>query len=378
MADVALVGVTKVFPNGVTALRDLDLRIADGELFVIVGPSGSGKTEVLRLIAGLDAVTSGRVLIGGRDMAGVGAADRDVAMVFESDAVYPHLTVYENLAFGLRQRRAPRAEIERRVARAADRLGLTPYLHDRPDTLSGAHRQAVAVGRAIVRDVRVLLLDEPLSHIDPVLRAEVRAELVSLQQRLGTTTVLVTEHEGEAMTMAHRLAVLRDGVVAQVGRPDEVYRAPASAFVATFFGSPAMNLALATVERRGAERLLVVGGGVVAVPPDLEVADGQEVVIGVRASDLRVVPPGQPGVPGLVDDVEVLGGSMLVRCALEVPAVSVEAHGGVAASPDGERAVWAARADLRAAVTVAEWVTLVPDPGRVHLFDPATGAALTA
>ena len=242
MARIELDSVTKQFPDGTTAVRSLDLAVGDGELLVLVGPSGCGKTTALRMLAGLEEITDGRILIGDRVVNNVAPGARDVAMVFQSYALYPHMTVYDNLAFSLRNQKLPKAEIDRRVQDAGDVLELTEYLKRKPRQLSGGQRQRVALGRAIVREPAAFLMDEPLSNLDAALRVQTRAEILKLQKRLGTTTIYVTHDQVEAMTMGDRIAVMSRGVLQQIGTPEELYTRPANTFVARFIGSPSMNL----------------------------------------------------------------------------------------------------------------------------------------
>ncbi len=290
MATIRLDGITKAFSGGRVALRAIDLTIAGGERLALVGPSGSGKSTLLRIVAGLEAPTSGRVLIDDRDVTGVPPEHRDLAMVFQSYALYPHKSVRENLAFGLRVRRLPAADIRARVERTAAALGIAELLDRRPSQLSGGQRQRVALGRAIVREPRAFLFDEPLSNLDPRLRGDTRVELVELHGRLGATMVYVTHDQEEAMTLGQRIAVLRDGAIEQVAAPRDVYLRPASVFVAQFVGSPPMNLfpldAAALRER-------------FAPPPAAASA-------GVRPHDVQVVPPGA-GMDATIDVVELTG-----------------------------------------------------------------------
>jgi multiple sugar transport system ATP-binding protein len=247
-AGISIERVTKVFDGEVVAVDDVSLEVGDGELMVLVGPSGCGKSTLLRLIAGLEKVTAGRIVIGGRDVTAVAPPDRDIAMVFQNYALYPHMTVRENLAFGLRQRRTGREEVDRRVGELATMLGLEPLMARRPAQLSGGQRQRVAIGRALVREPRAFLLDEPLSNLDAKLRTSMRSELARLHERLRTTTVYVTHDQVEAMTLGDRVAVLRDGVVQQCDTPQVLFRRPCNLFVAAFIGSPAMNLVPARVD----------------------------------------------------------------------------------------------------------------------------------
>src|SRR5215216_7558972 len=247
MAEIVLEKLTKRYPNGFEAVKDLSLEIAESELLVLVGPSGCGKTTALRMIAGLEDITEGDLYIGGRRVNDVLERDRDIAMVFQSYALYPHMTVAQNIGFSLRLARRPRKEVRQRVRETAELLGLEELLDRRPKQLSGGQRQRVAMGRAIIRQPQAFLMDEPLSNLDAQLRVHMRGEIEALQKRLGVTTVYVTHDQVEAMTMGDRIAILRDGVLQQVGEPDEVYDRPANLFVAGFIGSPPMNLAHATI-----------------------------------------------------------------------------------------------------------------------------------
>ncbi len=249
MAGVTFDGITKTYPDGTTAVNSLSLEIDDGEFMVLVGPSGCGKTTALRMVAGLEDISRGRLLIGDRVVNHVPSRDRDIAMVFQSYALYPHLTVYDNIAFGLKIKKVPKAEIDRRVQRAADVLGLEPYLKRKPRALSGGQRQRVAMGRAIVREPAAFLMDEPLSNLDAKLRVQTRAEIAKLQHELGVTTLYVTHDQVEAMTMGHRVAVMRKGELQQVADPQTLYDRPVNLFVGGFIGSPSMNMLEATLER---------------------------------------------------------------------------------------------------------------------------------
>jgi len=290
---VILDGVTKVFDRSdaepVRALSELNLRIEDGECLVIVGPSGSGKTTALRLIAGLEVATSGTISIGGKMVNGLAPKQRDVAMVFQSPALYPHMSVYENLAFGLKLRKVPRLEINERVREVAEMLGLTTRLESRPMELSGGQRQRVAIGRAIARRASVLLLDEPLANVDPSLRAQMRSEIAALRRQFRTTTIYVTHDHVEALLVGDRVAVLREGMLQQIAPPATIYRAPANLFVARFVGSPPMNFFQGVLVRRGSEFFVDVPDSTIAtlsfgmaVIPRLEVRLNQSVVLGLR------------------------------------------------------------------------------------------------
>jgi len=312
VASVTLRRLAKRYdPHGRPALEELSLAVNDGEFFVLLGPSGCGKTTALRCIAGLDEPSAGEVLIGERDVTRLDPAARDVAMVFQTHALYPHLTVRRNIAFGLEVRRVPAAEIARRVQQAADRLGLGTLLDRRPGELSGGERQRVALGRALVREPQVFLLDEPLSHLEPTLRAELRAELLELHRALHTTVVYVTHDQIEAMTMGQRIAVLERGRLRQVATPAELYGRPADVFVARFIGSPGMNIL------RGRGRGTGDDGGVVdcgafSIPVSLERYEG-EIYLGVRPEHVSLVAPDQGIGAADVRGVEPLGPDTLVR-----------------------------------------------------------------
>ena len=326
MASVTLRRLAKRYhPDGRPALEDLSLDVRDGEFFVLLGPSGCGKTTALRCIAGLEEPSSGEVLIGGRDVTRLDPAARDVAMVFQTYALYPHLTVRGNVAFGLEVRRVPAAEIARRVQQVADRLGLGPLLHRRPAELSGGERQRVALGRALMREPQVFLLDEPLSNLEPTLRGALRAELLELHRALHTTVVYVTHDQIEAMTMGQRIAVLEGGRLRQVGTPAEVYGRPADVFVARFIGNPGMNIL------RGRGRGTGEEGGIVdcgswSVPVLLERYEG-EIYLGVRPEHVSLVAPDQGVGAAEVRGVEPLGPDTLVRVDAGGPALVARVHG---------------------------------------------------
>jgi len=356
MASVQLVGVEKVYPNGHVAARGLDMEIADGEFMVLVGPSGCGKSTALRMIAGLETPTAGRVLIGERDVTALPPQERDIAMVFQSYALYPHMTVRENLSFGLRMRGAARPAIAERVEGAARALGLDTVLERKPSQLSGGQRQRVALGRAMVRDPKVFLFDEPLSNLDAKLRVETRAELARLHRRLKATIVYVTHDQEEALTLGGRVAVMRDGIVEQVAPPMEVYRRPASLFVAGFVGSPAMNLLAGDVRADGA--WAGPGGLVLPLGPGPRGSGAPAgVTLGVRPHDLAIVAAGAGDADARVDVVEPRGSELLVHLRLG------------AGGEGGELRV-VAPPDLPVAVDAAVGVQL--DRDRLHWFDAAT------
>jgi multiple sugar transport system ATP-binding protein len=357
--QVALVGVTKRFGSAV-AVDNLTLDVLDGELLVLVGPSGCGKSTVLRLVAGLVSPDEGEVRIAGAVVNDVDPRDRDVAMVFQSYALYPHLDVRRNIEFPLRARKVPPAGRDGAVADVARSLQLEALLDRRPAQLSGGQRQRVALARAMVRHPRVFLMDEPLSNLDAQLRTEMRGELVELRERLGATFIYVTHDQVEAMTMGHRIAVLRGGALQQLGPPQEVHDRPANVFVAGFIGSPPMNLWTATLGSEGGCRLALTEGGPVALPdgsPDAAAAPaGREVVLGVRPEDLRIDPAGK--LSATVRVVESLGHEHLVACRL----------------PGGEHAV--VRVPPQAGPPRAHEEVRLAVTGRAHLFDPSTGERL--
>ena len=344
MADVAFEHVAKSYGD-VAVIDDLNLRVHDGELMVLVGPSGCGKSTALRMIAGLEDVTAGTISIGGRVVNQLAPKDRDIAMVFQNYALYPHMSVRQNLEFGLRMRRAPRAEIDARIGRAAEILGIAHLLDRKPKDLSGGQRQRVAVGRAIVRQPAVFLFDEPLSNLDAKLRVQMRAEITRLQHDLGTTSVYVTHDQVEAMTMGHRIAVMRAGKLQQVGTPLEVYEHPANVFVAQFIGTPPMNLVQATVE--GGQ----LRASSFALPLPFAIADGTRVVAGIRPEHLVR----GDAIPARVDMVEPIGHESIVY-----------------ASAGEEKLV--AIFDPHDAPRAGELVSF--SVSRLHLFDAASEAAL--
>ena len=325
MAAVRFSGVHKSY-GGNAVVHGLDLEIHDGEFMVLVGPSGSGKSTALRMLAGLESITRGEILIGDRKVNDVAPRERDIAMVFQDYALYPQMTVFDNLAFGLRRRKKPKAEIEERVRRAAAVLDLEPYLKRRPGQLSGGQAQRVALGRALVRDPQVWLMDEPLSNLDAKLRTQTRGEIKRLQQEVNTTTVYVTHDQVEAMTMGDRIAVMNDGVLEQIGTPEDLYERPANTFVGGFIGSPAMTFFTATAEANGDGTRLTAGGVDVVVPG----ANGlpREVTVGVRPECARIWDPSHPGmigpVAGEVAFVEALGRETFV--GVDVGEIRVVVH----------------------------------------------------
>jgi multiple sugar transport system ATP-binding protein len=352
MASVELRGICKRF-GAVEILRDVTVPIADGEFVVLVGPSGCGKSTLLRMIAGLEEVTAGDIRIGGRVVNDLEPQDRDIAMVFQSYALYPHMTVGENMTFSLRMRNAPKGDWDARLAKAADILGLTNLLHRYPRELSGGQRQRVAMGRAIVRDPQVFLFDEPLSNLDAKLRVAMRAEIRALHDRLRTTTIYVTHDQVEAMTMADKIVVMRDGRVEQVGRPLDLYDSPANAFVAGFLGSPAMNFCPGRIERGVFRTQAGSSWNAIGAPAAME---GREVLFGIRPEHLTVH---AEGVPAVVEVVETKG-----------------AETDVVANADGVRMTCVVRERLR--VVAGDAIRLAPDAANGHFFDARSGDRLAA
>ncbi len=353
MAEIVLRNVRKNYTRDVRVIHGVDVTIADGEFIVIVGPSGCGKSTLLRMIAGLETVTEGEVEIGGRMMNDVEPKDRNIAMVFQNYALYPHMTVYENMSYGLRIRRFPPADINTRVQRAAKILELTPFLQRKPRELSGGQRQRVAMGRAIVREPAAFLFDEPLSNLDAKLRVQMRLEIQKLHRELRTTSVYVTHDQVEAMTLADRMIVMNAGIVEQVGAPIEVYDDPESQFVAGFIGSPAMNF----LPGKRAGDAVDVGGGVkIPLPGELRGSTPEAIVVGVRPEHLEVTGGGGT-FAFTVDTIEALGADSLL-------------HGQHA----GAQLV--ARVSGHAAPLVGQALALTPKSGRVYFFDGATGKRL--
>jgi multiple sugar transport system ATP-binding protein len=410
VSRIALEGITKRYQDGTTAVRSLDLSIADGELMVLVGPSGCGKTTALRMVAGLEEITEGTILIDGRPVNDMEPRDRDIAMVFQSYALYPHLTVRDNMGFSLKYRKTPKQEIRRRVDEAARILELEELLGRKPRQLSGGQRQRVAMGRAIVRQPRAFLMDEPLSNLDAKLRVQMRAEIARLQRSLGVTTIYVTHDQTEAMTLGSRVAVLRHGVLQQVASPQELYRRPANLFVAGFIGSPAMNLIEATLERSpdgsgtdssgtgssgtggpqvvfGTHRLRVPAG-VLREHPALEKYLGRKVVTGIRPEhleDAALVPGAAPEsvIEVSVELREELGAEVNAHCTVGVPPLQVAAVAIGDSEPDAaeieevpQMPAIIARLDPRTAIREGERARVHVDLDSLHFFDPDSGDSL--
>jgi sn-glycerol 3-phosphate transport system ATP-binding protein len=353
MASVTLDNVRKVYAGGVEAVKGVSLGIADGSFTVLLGPSGCGKSTLLRMIAGLETITSGTVSIGGKVVNEVEPADRDIAMVFQNYALYPHMSVYDNMAYGLRNRGTAKQEIERRVAEAAKLLAIGDFLKRKPRELSGGQRQRVAMGRAIVREPQAFLFDEPLSNLDAKLRVQMRIEIRRLHNRLKATSIFVTHDQIEAMTMADNIVVMNQGRVEQTGAPNDVYRFPATRFVATFIGSPAMNLLNGRVAAPGE---VATGGGRIAFDAEaFPVEAGRDVEVGIRPEDLRLAGAGEGALSFVKDFAEELGATRLF-------------HGMV-----GDAAVVVA---LSGPAPVGDNFGLSVPPDAVHLFDPASGESL--
>lgn len=360
MAELKLDHIYKIYDNKVTAVDDFNLHIQDKEFIVFVGPSGCGKSTTLRMIAGLEEISKGDFFIDGKRVNDVAPKDRDIAMVFQNYALYPHMTVYDNMAFGLKLRKFPKDEIDRRVKDAARILGLEPYLDRKPKALSGGQRQRVALGRAIVRDAKVFLMDEPLSNLDAKLRVQMRAEIAKLHQRLQTTTIYVTHDQTEAMTMATRLVVMKDGVIQQVGSPKEVYEKPENVFVGGFIGSPAMNFLNGKIE----EGKFVIGNTSVTIPEGKmkTLRDqgyvGQEIILGTRPEDIHDEPVFIEASQGTkinvkVEVSELTGAETMIYSSLE-----------------GQDFV--ARVDSRSDIKPGQMIDLAFDLNKAHFFDVNT------
>jgi multiple sugar transport system ATP-binding protein len=400
MAEIALEGVTKTFPDGTTAVSELDMSISDGELTVLVGPSGCGKTTLLRMVAGLDQPTAGTIRIGETVVNDVAPKARDIAMVFQNYALYPHMSVYDNMAFALRRRRETKAVIDERVRSAATMLGLDEHLRKKPAALSGGQRQRVAMGRAIVREPQAFLMDEPLSNLDAKLRVEMRAEISRIQRELGVTTIFVTHDQTEAMTMGDRVVVMRKGVVQQVDDPQTLFARPANIFVAGFIGSPPMNLVRGRVEAEG-EGIAVTAGRlraflpreVAAQRPGLAVSVGREVVVGIRPEDFEdaAFAPDDPPAVRLriaVELRETIGREAYLHFRLDAPPVVSDAAMELVADTDviavealhreaaSESSRLIARVDADTLAREGDSVELALSPAHLAFFDIDSGQAI--
>jgi multiple sugar transport system ATP-binding protein len=393
MAQIVLDQVDKVFPGGVRAVDGLSLDISDGEFMVLVGPSGCGKSTALRSIAGLDEITSGTISIGGRVVNDLPPKDRDIAMVFQNYALYPHMTVEQNLAFGLQQRKTPKDEIRRRVTDVAKMLGLEEYLRRKPAALSGGQRQRVAMGRAIVREPQAFLMDEPLSNLDAKLRVSMRASLSQLHDRLGVTTVYVTHDQVEAMTLGQRVCVLREGKLQQADTPQTLFNAPVNLFVAGFIGSPAMNFVTARLVRDDGPAVTFAGhrlrlpASLLTARPGLDEYFGRELILGIRPSDFEDAELADaewarmPVTTGVTED---LGSEIHVLFTVDAPQVQHASISQAVAGDDddtaiplaGGKSLWTARVAARSKIRPGQPAELAIDTSNLQFFDPDSGLAI--
>jgi multiple sugar transport system ATP-binding protein len=395
MAEVVLDKINKLYENGFHAVKDLSIDVADGEFLVLVGPSGCGKSTALRMVAGLEDISTGNLLIGGRRVNDVDPQGRDIAMVFQSYALYPHMSVADNIAYGLKLRKMPKDEMNRRIQRAADMLELTPLLDRKPKQLSGGQRQRVAMGRSIVREPQVFLMDEPLSNLDAKLRVQMRAEISAVVRSLNTTTLYVTHDQTEAMTMGDRMAVLKAGVLNQLGTPTECYDTPNNIFVAQFVGSPPMNLVLADIKEGVNGLELHVGGSTLEIPsstlderPTLKGYAGKQVALGVRSEDMEDASiakvPDERRVKGKVTLTEALGSEIIVHFTFpgqkvvteDTKLLEKEGGGDELHVQQDEGVKWVASFAPRSRVRMGDEVEIAVDVERVHYFDPETSLAI--
>ncbi len=394
MAEITLDRLTKVYGDGTKAVSELDLEIADGELVVLVGPSGCGKTSALRMVAGLEQITDGRVIIGGEVVNKLPPKDRDIAMIFQNYALYPHMSAFDNMAFGLKLRKVRKEQRRERVGGAAKTLGLAEVLPKKPRTLSGGQRQRVAMGRAIVREPQAFLMDEPLSNLDAKLRVEMRAEIARLQRDLRVTTIYVTHDQVEAMTLGDRVAIMRDGVLQQFDQPQKLYDEPRNLFVAEFIGSPAMNLVRAELvaadggrEVRFGEHTLRVPQAVVGARPGLRAYEGRSVILGIRPEDLEDASIDGDGgrLTAIVDIREDMGSEVFAHFGVGGTAVRTEQVAAAVGQDAAEVAeveagskgnVWVARLDRDTRAAEGGEVELAVDTARLHFFDPESGEGI--
>ena len=384
MAQIRLSGIDKVYENGFRAVSGLDLDIANGEFLVLVGPSGCGKSTALRMIAGLESISAGDLFIGDNRVNDLEPKDRDIAMVFQSYALYPHLTVRDNIAFAMKLRRMSKEEIEERVNEAARILELGDLLDKRPGQLSGGQRQRVAMGRAIVRHPEAFLMDEPLSNLDAKLRVQMRAEISKLQRRLGVTTVYVTHDQVEAMTMGDRVAVMSKGLLQQVDTPQNLYDHPKNLFVATFIGSPQMNTFLGRYTHGAEGGSITAGSQKIAVPksviqrrPSIAQYDGKDVVVGIRPEHLHdsALTPGDVTISGTVEVREGLGSEVLLHVDVDVKAVRTGAHEDTGSSQENLAAI--ARVAPSSTLKPGDTARLTVDADQLHLFDVDSGLSIS-
>jgi len=386
MSEIVLEGVTKEFPGGVVAVNDVSLQVSEGEFVVLVGPSGCGKSTTLRMVAGLEEVTSGEVRINGRVVTGLPPRKRDIAMVFQNYALYAHMTVRDNIGFGLKMSDVPKAEIRTRVGEAAEILGIVELLDRKPKQLSGGQRQRVAMGRAIVREPAAFLMDEPLSNLDAKLRVEMRGEITNLQRRIETPTLYVTHDQTEAMTMGDRVAILRDGLLEQLGTPKELYETPANVFVAGFIGSPAMNLLSARLEAEGDGCTACIGESRLKLPPDafkrhtsLAGYAGREVIMGIRPEDFQSADAARNGHHGLVS-VNVTRSESLGSDVIAYLRLSEQPNGGEVVPTShfvgAGTGLLTARLDRRTLLTEDGSAHVAVELDRLYFFDPESGCAI--
>jgi multiple sugar transport system ATP-binding protein len=396
MAEITLEKLTKVYGDGTRAVSELDLEIEDGEFVVLVGPSGCGKTSALRMVAGLEPITEGQVVIGGEIVNNLPPKDRDIAMIFQNYALYPHMSAFDNMAFGLKLRGVKKDNRRNRVTGAAQTLGLAEVLKKKPRTLSGGQRQRVAMGRAIVREPRAFLMDEPLSNLDAKLRVEMRAEIARLQRELAVTTIYVTHDQVEAMTLGDRVAIMRDGLLQQVAKPQELYDRPRNLFVAEFIGSPAMNLVGAELARSNGsvvasfgESALRVDERVLTSRPALKNFEGRRLILGIRPEDIEDAALTGGAADGaklsaIVDIREDMGSEVFVHFNVggkavlgeDVQAAVGEDAAEVARTAQRKGSVWVARVDRDTRAEEQKPVELAVDTSRLHFFDPDTGDAI--
>jgi len=390
MATVQLEGINKVYENGFHAIHDLDLEIADKEFLVLVGPSGCGKSTALRMVAGLETISGGTLKIGDKVVNGVEPKDRDIAMVFQNYALYPHMSVYDNIGFALKLAKVPKSEIDTRVRKAAAILELEENLDRKPGQLSGGQRQRVAMGRAIVRQPAVFLMDEPLSNLDAKLRVQMRAEIASLQRELAVTTVYVTHDQIEAMTMGDRVAVLKDGFLQQVDTPQHLYDHPVNVFVGAFIGSPSMNLYEGKVDAAGDVGTVTIGSNVLGLPrevfekqPKLRDYDGKPIIVGIRPEDfedaaLAEQVPDSQSVTATVSLIEALGSEIMVHFRLDARTVDSGDPDVIEEKDGADNANAVGRFNPRSSVSIGQTIDVAVSSENMHFFDAETRQAIWA